>query len=111
MTINAKLIPLIFAIALIVPIGVVSAQENTDNANTEFNPPDFEDFTDDSVKGPVGIVDELNAAHNLVTNIMIGDPTVITNENLSVDDIYLQAVYVDEENEKLVIWLDPYSPI
>ena len=93
---------------MIVPIGVVSAQENTDNANTEFNPPDFEDFTDDSVKGPVGIVDELNAAHNLVTNIMIGDPTVITNENLSVDDIYLQAVYVDEENEKLVIWLDPY---
>ena len=39
---------------------------------------------------------------------MIGDPTVITNENLSVDDIYLQAVYVDEQNERLVIWLDPY---
>ena len=108
MVINAKLIPLIFAIAMIVPIGVVSAQENTNDANDTFNPPDFDEFTDDSVKGPVGIVDDLNAAHNLVTNLMVGDPTVITNEDLVLDDIYLQAVYVDEENEKLVIWLDPY---
>ena len=99
MTINAKLIPLIFAIALIVPIGVVSAQENTDNANTEFNPPDFEDFTDDSVKGPVGIVDELYEAHDELTSIMqrqsLGDFTT--------PDLPFVMTYVDEEKGDLVV--------
>ena len=59
---------------------------------------------DDDTVGPVGIVSELYKAHSDVTNIMIEH----SKGNFAVaENIVFTMVLVDEENEKLVVAIDP----
>ncbi len=61
-------------------------------------------ISDDGTVGPVGIVNELYKAHSDVTNIMIDH----SKGNFSIaENIVFTMVLVDEENEKLVVAIDP----
>ena len=53
------------------------------------------------------LLTELKNAHSTVTDFMIQNSQGILDED--ADDIHLVATFVDETNQKLVIWLDPIS--
>ncbi len=64
-------------------------------------------ISDDGTVGPVGIVNELYKAHSDVTGIMIDNSETIAHVGYVNEEVYLEATWVDEENQKLVLLLDP----
>ena len=67
--------------------------------------PGEEDLTGEA--DPVGLVDKLHEAQDTVTEFMATSLKTTLNEGYVDGEVYLEAVWVDEENEKLVIWLNP----
>ena len=57
--------------------------------------------------GHVGMVDELRKAHSLVTDIMVHTQQAIVDEGYADEEIYFEAVWVDEQTEELAVILDP----
>ena len=109
-TLKITILPLL--ILLLVPVLIYAQTVNEDN----ITPNDSFDglIPDDDTVGPVGIVDELHKAHSDVTGIMIDTTQSIGSVGYVNEEVYLEAVYVDEENQTLVIWLDPaqmYDPL
>ena len=109
-TLKITILPLL--ILLLVLASIYTQTVNEDN----ITPIVFFDglIPDDDTVGPVGIVDELHKAHSDVTGIMIDTTQSIGSVGYVNEEVYLEAVYVDEENQTLVIWLDPaqmYDPL
>ena len=98
---------------LLIPVGGSMAFAQTVDENA---PPvdDLDIIPDDNTVGPVATVNELQEAHSHVTNLLLDTSDQIANTGYVNEEVYLEAVYVDEETMKLVIWLDPaqmYDPI
>ena len=103
------LIFILLSIYFVIPFGVAYAQTTVnENSSDGAGIPGYIIPDPSQPIGQVGIVNELYEAHSDVTDIMIADQTGIVNEDIRSDDIFIQATYVDEKNQKLVVWLDPY---
>ncbi len=101
MILNKKLLPLIFAIIMIMPVGIVSAQTTDENNNDNV---DLGDLIPTLPKGAVGVTDELQQAHSDITSMMIDH----SNNNYSLaNEFVFTMTFVDEENNTLVVMLDP----
>ncbi|ABK77853.1 hypothetical protein CENSYa_1230 [Cenarchaeum symbiosum A] len=100
----------ILLIALLIPAGMALAQQDTGVGA----PADKLDIIpDDQTVGPVGIVNELERGHSAITTIMEDTSSAIANTGYADEKIFYEMVYVDYDNETLVVWLDPaqsYDP-
>ena len=98
-------------ILLLIPPGLSNAQ----TVNENHMEPDLGDIIpENNTVGPVAIVNELEQGHSIITDIMLTTSASIVNEDYVDEEIFYEATYVDYENEKLVVWLDPaqrYDPV
>ena len=114
-TLNLKLLVAIFIFTALI-ISPLVAISQTDELEEPLSPDVIPGgiIPDDPTVGPVGIVDELFKAHSIVTDIMLFNSDAIANTGYIEEEVYLEATYVDEENQTLVLWLDPaqmFDPI
>ncbi len=61
-------------------------------------------ISDDDTVGPVGVVNELEQSHSDITGIMIDHSH---NDFTRANEFVFTMTYVDEENQELVVMLDP----
>ncbi len=103
--VSAKTIITIFAVLLIVPVGISFAQLVNEDNSEKSNLDVIND--DNGTVGPVGTVNELYKGHSTITNIMIDH----SEGNYAIaDELVFTATFVDEETEELVVMLDPILP-
>ncbi len=95
---------LLFSLALLIPVNIGISQ----TVNEESDSLDVSDITpNNNTIGPLATVNELYAAQSKVTERMIDNSEAIKHTGYGDEELYLEAVYVDEQKQTLVIWLEP----
>ena len=106
-----SVIMLVISLVLLIPVTIGISQTVDDEPNS-LNVPDIVP-TNDTI-GPLATVNELYKAHDIVTQRMIDNSESIKNTGYGDEEVYLEASYVDEEKQTLVVWLEPihaFDPI
>lgn len=101
MTDRRKLVPVILLMIFIIPSAIMASAQTADDGGDLDIPGDI---IPAGPAGPVGTANELLQAHSDISGIM----TDHSNRDYSVaDEFVFTMTYVDEQNEKLVVMLDP----
>ena len=99
---KTKLMVSIITILTITLIPIAGAQVGNTDTKTTFEIGTI--IPDDNTVGPAGIINDLNQAHSVISNIMIDHSS---NDYSIADELVFTATYVDTEKQELVVILDP----